>query len=272
LLSKYPAMRIKLLPVFVLMMLLWHSCVPNKELVYLQENEEKEVPVTDKVIEMRRPYRVQVNDILYVDLKASDPELVAVFSTGGDQNILFNNPGALYFQGYAVDVHGNIRLPVLGEVNVLGYTADEIRKIIEEKLITGYLTESANLFVNVKLAGLNYSVLGEVTNPGANVLFQERVNVLEAIAGVGDITITGNRKDVLIIRQYPDGKKIHHLDLTDKDILKSPYFNILPNDIIYVKPLKQKSWGVGTTGTQTLTTVLSIVSIITSTVLLIRNL
>lgn len=256
---------------FVLLLL--QSCIPNKKLIYLQDKESREAAETT-LEEMSKPYRIQVNDILYIDIKASDPELVSLFNvakSNTDANVI-NTPGGLYFNGYVVDVHGNIRLPVLNEVNVLGFTADEVRLKIEKSLLDSYLTESSNLFVTVKLAGLNYSVLGEVARPGNNVLFQERVNVLEAIANSGDVLVTGNREDVLIIRQYPDGKQIHHVDLTDKDLLNSPYFYILPNDMIYIKPLRQKSWGVGTTGTQTLTTVLSIVSIITSTVLLIRNL
>ncbi|WP_340199189.1 polysaccharide biosynthesis/export family protein [Ascidiimonas sp. W6] len=253
-------------------LLVLQSCIPNKKLIYLQDKDGKRV-IEGTVSEMSKPYKIQVNDILYIDIKASEPELVAMFNISKSENEanLINN-GGLYFAGYVVDVHGNIRLPILNELNVLGFTANEVRQRIEKSLLENYLNSSSNLFVTVKLAGLNYSVLGEVTRPGNNVLFQERVNVLEAVANAGDVLVTGDREDVLIIRQYPDGKQIHHVDLTDKGLLNSPYFYILPNDMIYVKPLNQKSWGVGTTGTQTLTTVLSIVSIITSTVLLIRNL
>ena len=40
------------------------------------------------------------------------------------------------------------------------------------------------------------------------------------------------------------------------------------NDIIYVEPLKQKSWGTGTTGVQTMTTIISVLSLVTTTILL----
>jgi polysaccharide export outer membrane protein len=266
-------MRFRPIYYCICVLLVLQSCIPNKKLIYLQDKDGKQI-AGGGVEEMSRPYKIQVNDILYIDIKASDPSLVEMFNvsnvTENQANLM--NSGGLYFTGYIVDVHGKIRLPILDELTVLGFTADEVRQKIEESLLENYLNESSNVFVTVKLAGLNYSVFGEVARPGNNVLFQERVNVLEAIANAGDALVTGNREDVLIIRQYPDGKKIHHVDLTDKDLLNSPYFYILPNDMIYMKPLNQKSWGVGTTGTQTLTTVLSIVSIITSTVLLIRNL
>ncbi len=269
-------MRLKQLFIFsfLILFLLLQSCISGKQLIYLQEDGNEITGDSTTITALSKPYKVQVNDILYIDIKASDPELVAIFNTtdNTEGNSIITSPGGLYFQGYTVDVHGNIRMPILGEINVLGYTTNDIRVAVEEKLLSEYLKPSTNLFVIVKLAGLNYSVIGEVTNPGQNVLFQEQATILEAIANAGDILITGDRKDVIVIRQYPDGKKIHHVDLTNKKLLTSPYFYVLPNDQIYVKPLKQKSLGTGTTGLQTFTTLLSIVSIVTSTVLLIRNL
>ncbi|NAS29812.1 sugar transporter [Flavobacteriaceae bacterium R38] len=266
-------MHLRHLFYLLLTSLFFQSCISNKKLIYLQEGEGNTVSDSTSITALTKPYKVQVNDILYIDIKANDPGLVAIFNTTeSENNNLGNNPGALYFNGYTIDIHGNIRIPILGEINVLGYTTDEIRKIVEKKLLEEYLKESANPFVTVKLSGLNYSVTGEVANPGQNVLFQERATILEALASAGDVTVTGNREDVLIIRQYPDGKKIHSVDLTKKSLLNSPYFYIQPNDQIYVKPLKQKSWGTGTTGFQTFTTIFSVVSVITSTVLLIQNL
>ena len=143
-------------------------------------------------------------------------------------------------------------MPVLGKLNVLGYTAEEIEKYIKQKLLEVEFNEAANLFITVKLAGFRYTVNGEIGNPGTQILYQDRVNILEAIANAGEIPITGDRTDVLIIRQYPQGQKIHHIDLTDINALDSPYYFIQPNDIISIKPLKQKSLGTGTNALQTL--------------------
>jgi polysaccharide export outer membrane protein len=76
----------------------------------------------------------------------------------------------------------------------------------------------------------------------------------------------------LIIRQYPQGQQIHHLDLTDIKVMESPYYYIQPNDIIYVKPLRQKTWGTGTTGKETFSTIVSVLGFITTTILLIDRL
>jgi polysaccharide export outer membrane protein len=77
---------------------------------------------------------------------------------------------------------------------------------------------------------------------------------MEAIANAGDITITGDRKAVTIIRKSPTGVQMHDLDLTDINVMNSPYFYLQPNDYIYIKPLKQKNLGTGKTGIESLGT------------------
>ena len=126
--------------------------------------------------------------------------------------------------------------------------------------------------MTVKLAGLRYTATGEVGRKGTQVLFQDRVNIFEALANAGDIPVTGNRKEVQIIRQYPQGQKIHTVDLTDRAVMQSPYYYIQPNDMIYVKPLKQKSLGTGTTAVQTLGTIATVLSLVTTSILLFTRL
>jgi polysaccharide export outer membrane protein len=247
------------------------SCIPNKDLVYLQQKEA----VKDSVQfarEVQKPYRVQVNDILNIRVKVLDQDNIQIFNPIGEQNFIANSEERAYFDGFTIDLHGNIRIPILGDLNVLGYTIEEIQGRIEELLLKEQFKETANIFVTVKLSGLRYTATGEVFTPGTKILFQERVNIIEALANVGDITIVGNRKDVQIIRQYPQGQQIHHLDLTDINIMNSPFYYIQPNDLIYVKPLKQKSWGTGTTGVQTFTTIATALTLIVTTVLLIDRL
>lgn len=246
------------------------SCVPTKDLIYLQQKEGKESASTVNPV-IAKPYRLQSNDVLSIKLKALDPALVEMFNAsesaaGGSQSA-----EGLYFDGYTVDDHGNIRMPVLGEMNVLGYTLEEIRIKIERKLLDEYFNKEANIFVNVKLAGLRYTVNGEIGSPGTKTLFQEKVTVLEAIANSGDITITGNRKDVTVIRQFPHGTEMHSLDLTDISVMNSPYYYLQPNDYIYIKPLKQKSWGTGTTGISSLSTIITLISLVTTSIVLLNR-
>lgn len=241
--------------------------------MYLQD---KGTVVNDSILvqELNKPYRVQVNDILSINVKALDEELVSIFNpvSGPNNNSLNQGQSTLYFNGFTVDLHGNIKFPILGEINVLGFTVDEIEEKVKHELLTQYFKPEAEVFVTVKLAGLRYTVTGEVGGTGVFTLYQDRANIIEALANAGDISETGDRTDVLVIRQYPDGQKIHHIDLTDKVAMQSPYYYIQPNDMILVKPLKRKAIGAGQTAFQNLTTVASILSVLVSTYFLTKNL
>ncbi|MEN9489357.1 MAG: hypothetical protein RL494_1622 [Bacteroidota bacterium] len=245
------------------------SCIPNKDLLYLQNKNDsnQDAAITPVVL---KPYRAQVNDVLSIRIKALDQKLVEMFnpSTAITQ---VNTTDALYFDGFSVNDHGEIRVPVLGIVNVIGLTLEEIRLKIEKQLLEEYFNTAADIFVTVKLAGMRYTVNGEIVNPGTKVLFQDKVTILEAIANCGDITITGNRKDVMVVRQYPHGTEMHTIDLTSSEALKSPYYYIQPNDFIYIKPLKQKSWGTGTTGLQSFTAIFSAFTLLLTTFLLLKK-
>jgi polysaccharide biosynthesis/export protein len=246
------------------------SCVPTKDLQYLQSNGDSNQKIGINPVVLK-PYRVQVNDVLSIRIKALDQKLVDMFNPSTANGAQSNSTDGLYFDGFLINDHGDIRVPVLGEVNVIGLTLDEIRIKVEKELLKDYFNKEADVFVSVKLAGLRYTINGEVTSPGTKTLLQEKVTVLEAIANSGDITITGNRKEVMIVRQYPQGTEIHTLDLTTIEALNSPYYYIQPNDFIYVKPLKQKSWGTGTNGLQSFTTILSAISLLVTTILLIKK-
>ena len=261
--------KILAITVFVLSVLA-SSCVPQKDILYLQ-NKDNASDTTHIISEVQKPYRVQIHDMLNIRVKALDQDIVKMFNPVGEANLNAGSAERAYFDGFTVDLHGDIRIPTLGKVSVLGYTTEEIEKIIEKKLLEEQFKETANIFVTVKLTGLRFTANGEVGRPGTITLFQERVNIFEAIANVGEIPITGDKKDVLIIRQYPQGQQIHHLDLTDITVMQSPYYYIQPNDIIYVKPIKQKTWGTGTTGVQSFTTIVSILSLLTTTIILISR-
>lgn len=249
------------------------SCIPHKDTIYLQNKENGlNDTIPYNLSEIQKPYRIQIDDILNIRIKVLDQNNTQIFNPIGEANLNADSAERAYFDGFTVDIHGNIRIPNLGTLNVLGYTAEEIEKMIEQKLLDEQFKETANIFVTVKLAGLRYTTTGEINNPGTITLFKERVNIFEAIANAGEIPLTGNRKEVMIIRQYPQGQKIHSLDLTDVKVMNSPYYYIQPNDMIYVKPLKQKSIGTGETAVSSITTIATIVSLAATTVLLFNRL
>ncbi len=245
------------------------SCVPTKDLVYLQKKSQNDTIGTVNPV-VAKPYRIQPNDILSITIKANDLKLVEIFKPSNVDERGRTEAG-LYFDGFSVDDHGNIRMPVLGEVSVIGYTLDEVRQRVEKKLLDEYFNKEANIFVTVKLSGLTYTINGEVNSPGSKILYKDKVTIMEAVANAGDITTVGDRHTVMIIRQFPHGTEMHEIDLTDVKALQSPYFYIQSNDYIYVKPLKQKAWGTGVTGIQSLTTLISVLTLITTTLVLLSK-
>lgn len=258
-----------ILYVLIIIGLVVSSCVPTKDLIYLQNKDNSKTSEAISQV-VSKPYRLQVNDLVTVTIKAIDEKLVAMFNPSESNSTTKTDIG-LYFDGYTVDDHGNIRIPVLGELNVIGFTLDEVRLMIEKKLLEDYFNKEANIFVTVKLAGFRYTINGEIGVPGTKILYHEKVNVLEAIANSGDITLTGDRKSVTIIRQLPQGTEMHDIDLTDVKVMQSPYYFLQPNDYIYIKPLKQKTWGTGTTGIQSLSTIITLLSLGTTVFLLLKK-
>ena len=249
--------------------LLLTSCIPNKDLIYLQNKNTSNNQVVEQV--NQKPYRLQTSDILIINIKAIDIKLVEIFNSSQNQTAGIANEGNNYFAGYSIDDHGNIKLPILGEVNVLGFTTEEVRVKIEALLHEKYFKMEAGIFVTVKLAGFRYTINGEVGSTGTKILYQDRVNIMEAIANAGDIAITGDRKDVKVIRRFPQGSETFSIDLTDSNATSSPVYYLQPNDYVYVKPLKQKSWGTGKTGIESLSTIITLLSLATTTYLLLKN-
>lgn len=242
------------------------SCVSTKKLTYLQDKEGEPLEVdTAGYQKLRRTYyKVQVNDLLSIQFRSFDEEVDKYFNIqggGGNNNQRQMNQGnvgaGLYFTGYTVFNDGTLKLPVLGRMYVNGLTIEEIEAKLDERL-KEYFKEN-QVFVKVKLAGIKYSVIGEGNN-GQFYLFQNEANVLEALANAGGADFLGNRYEVQIVRMHPEGVKYYEIDLTDKRVVSDPRYFVQPNDIINIKPLKQRSWGIGETGFQTFLSILGAVS------------
>jgi polysaccharide export outer membrane protein len=264
-------MKFAHLILFLLIAVCISSCVSTKQLTYLQENTDS----ADTLALLRKrqePYRLQINDLISIRVKALDQETVGIFNPIGDSNPNATGEERLYYDGFKVDDHGNIRIPSIGEMNVLGFTVDEVRQKLEAILLKDYFKAEANVFVTVKLAGIRYTINGEIGSPGSNIIYRDQVSIMEAIANSGDITVTGDRSDVVIIRQYAAEQKVHHIDLTKLDAMNSPYYYVKPNDLILINPLPQKALGTGTTGLQSFTTILSVITAFGTLFLLINRL
>ena len=249
------------IPLFLVFLFLFLSCVPTKDLIYLSgtPKENKEIHKINT-----NPYKLQVGDNISIDITSDNINLVAVFlKSSGSLSENTSSPVI-----YSIDVNGNIRMPILGEINVLGYTTKEVRVKIEEKFANYFMKEDS-YFVSVKLDGIKYTIMGEINSPGPKVVYQNQLSILDAITFSGDIPISGDKKNVEVIRISPNGNKKLTIDLTSINALNSEIFFIQNNDYINIKALRQKSL---TAGLGSITGIVSLISLLTTTVLILRGL
>lgn len=183
-------------------------------------------------------------DLLTIVVSCTSPELAVPFNltVAGPGSVAIGNTQLTaqpVLQPYLVDNEGKINFPVLGELKVGGLTKKEAEQLIVEKL-KPYIKESP--IVTVRMVNYKISVLGEVARPGTFTISNEKVNLLEALAMAGDMTVWGVRDNVKLIREGADGKQeIVTLDLNKAETILSPYYWLQQNDIVYVTPNKAKA-------------------------------
>jgi polysaccharide biosynthesis/export protein len=247
-------------------LLLASGCTTQKQLAYLNNLP---IPTGEEKFTMEAPdYNIQNRDILYITVKAMDPQGVIMDflggsgASGGAMSMQGESGGFLF--GYDVKPDGSIVLPVIGLVHAEGKTLEEMRKILQEEFSKHY----KNAVVECKLLSFKFTVIGEVKFPGSYVNYNNYLTVLEAIGRAGGIGDYGKRDHVLVVRPTDKGTKTYTLNIQDKAILSSEAYFLLPNDVVIVEPMKQKIFNMNLqTYSFILTTALST---ITTTLLLIK--
>lgn len=227
---------------FLTVAALFASCQSYKKVPYLQDAE-----VINQAQQQEKLYDATImpKDLLTIVVSCTNPELAVPFnlvaatplSTGSSQMQMTTTQPTL--QQYLVDNEGRINFPVLGTLKVGGLTKSQAEELIIKNL-KPYIKETP--IVTVRMSNYKISVLGEVTRPGTFTITNEKVNLLEALAMAGDMTVYGVRDNVKLIREDANGKQeIHTLDLNKTETILSPYYWLQQNDVIYVTPNKAKA-------------------------------
>ena len=230
--------NLKTLISLLVLSLVLSSCGASKsEIVYFQGLENNGLIINAKI---PKNLSIRTNDLLSITVSALEQEAAAPFNltilgtrTGiASSEIQFNqNQQAL--QNYLVDSEGNIEFPILGTVPVAGLSRQELQSVLKIK-ISEYVQDP---IVNVRILNFQVSVLGEVKNPGTYDVRDEYLTLPQALGLAGDLTIFGERKNVLVIRQAENNtKQYKYIDLTDSNTLSSPFYMLRQNDVIYVEP------------------------------------
>ena len=227
----------------LLLLALCASCVSPQKLAYFQKK-----PTEADTLKTAARYvsSVQPGDVLSIQVNSLNVEASSFFNpytpvVGGGTVQQASAANSVttplpYTTGYLVAADGTIDFPMLGKIQVAGLTnaqiGDRLRGPLKE-----YLKEPT---INVRNLNFRISVMGEVTRPSLFNIPNEQITVLEALSLAGDVTIYGRRDNVMIIREEGKDKTFHRLDLTQRDLFRSPYFYLHPNDVIYVEPGKTR--------------------------------
>lgn len=214
------------------------SCTSYKQVPYLQNSREIDTTIVTELYDAR----IQPKDMLTITVSSENQEAAIPFNltvaTTGSLNSrsTYSQP---VLQTYLVDNNGYIEFPTIGQIHISGLTKTETESLIKSKIKSHF---SSDPIVNVRFTNYKISVLGEVARPNTYTISNEKVNLFEALAMAGDLTIYGKRDGIKLIREEMDGtKKIIPINLNDANLIYSPYYYLRQNDVIYVEPNKAKA-------------------------------
>jgi len=265
----------KLKYIILTLFALWMtSCSTPKDVTYLQNIDQ----LTPSQIEgMRQKYisQICIDDLLNITVTSSDPTVATPFNppasaypSQGEEAISASQ--SMY--NYLVDTDGEINFPVLGRIHVAGMNVKQLSMDLETRL-KQYIKDP---LVNITITNFKVTVVGDVNHPNIFTVKNSRCNILQALGYVGDLRITANRKNVLLIRDNNGKREIARLDLTDPMLINSPYFYLMQNDFIYIEPndAMQRNSKLSSANQYTITlfsSILSAISVITTVILAISK-
>jgi len=210
------------------------SCVSKKDIAYFQpsspEDDLSKVEISQKYVPT-----LQNGDILSIMVSSLSPEASAMFNPYAGSLAITNQSSQADnlapVSGYLIDDEGFITLPLIGKLKVSELTTKELTQAVTTRL-DKYLQQPT---VNIRILNFRISVLGEVAKPSVYTIPNEKITLPEAIGLAGDLTIYGQRKNVLIIRENNGKKEFARIDLTKRELFNSPYYFLHANDVVYIE-------------------------------------
>ena len=225
------------------------GCSAPKNVAYFQNAED----IRGMALQKEQPLRLRPKDKINIVVNSTDPMLVQQFnltatthtmrslgSTFTPQTSIANTSGSgSQILAYTVDDQGDIIFPILGKIAVEGKTRQEVADYLRKRLIERDLVKDP--IVTVEYVNLAISVLGEVNRPGRIEMMKDYFTILDAIAFAGDLTINGQRENVMVFREVDGEDQTYVINLCDRhNILSSPAFYLQQNDVVYVTPNPKK--------------------------------
>ncbi len=220
------------------------SCKVKEDIDYMKNIEQTAIETSIQT----STFTIQPGDQLMISISAKDNDVVKPFNQNysssdvsqfsiSSTNLPVQAQSSVSGPSYLVDSKGNIQFPILGELNTSGKTIEQFRDTLKERL-KQYIKEPG---VNVRNTNFKVTVLGEVNKTGTYVIPDgQSMTILGILGMAGDLTIYGQRKNVLVIRNIDGATSKEYIDLTNAQFINSSYYYVKQNDVIYVSPNKTR--------------------------------
>ena len=233
------------------------SCSTPTNVAYFQNAED----IRGMALQKEQPLRLRPKDKINIVVNSADPMLVSQFNLTASTNSMRSlgsdtaplttlggsGGGTAQILAYTVDEQGDINFPVIGKVAVEGKTRQEVAEYLRRRLIERDLVKDP--IVTVEYVNLAISVLGEVNRPGRIEMMKDNFTILDAIAFAGDLTIDGQRENIMVFREVDGEDQTYVINLCDRqNVLSSPAFYLQQNDVVYVTPNAKRKREAKTTG------------------------
>lgn len=230
----------KLFPICIFIVLIFSqmACTNSKHLSYFPTIADTSIALVNKDFEPT----IQSGDILFIAVTSLDPASSALFNSANSlpaqSSMGATNMAQNVTTGFLVNAKGDIEIPKIGKVIARGKTKAELSSFLQESLLP-YLKDPV---VTIRFMNYRVTVLGEVARPSTVTVSNERVSILEALGLCGDLTMYGNRTNILLIHENNGVKELHRINLNDNSLFSSPYYYLHSNDVLYVEPNKSKAY------------------------------
>jgi len=248
--------------VFFALLILSSCKLYKQDIMFKMDDKFTESDLTQAVSLAEKNYQIKKDDYLRLD----------VFTNGGERIV---DPNFELRQGmtnqnmqntrqfvYLVRQDGLVKLPMVGDVDILGMTIYEA----EQKLQALYSEHYIDPYVVLRYENRRVIVLG--ANGGQVIpLVNENTSLIEVIALSGGINQGAKSQTVRLIRGNLNNPEVYVIDLSTVSGMRSSIVRLEPGDIVYIDPWRR----VWIESLRDVSPVLSLVSSVVTLVLVINS-
>jgi polysaccharide export outer membrane protein len=215
--------RVKIFLFFSFFALVFTSCVSTNDIVYLKNDHIDQSAVSNTYTTVFKP-----DDLLQITISAKNLAAVKIFNLATPGS---GEEGRSQLS-YLIDSKGEIDFPLLGAIKIGGLSREEAILLFKQKLDPAYVKDPT---INIRITNFSVAILGDVNAPGNFTIRNERITILQAIALAGDLSLSGQRNNIMVVREENQTKKEYRFDLRSKKLYTSPVYYLQQNDLVYVQ-------------------------------------